>query len=226
MGRSRDTSVIAARVDRWRRILALCGILGPIIFTIDVIILALLRPGYSHLSQTISTLGEIGSTNAVAQDLNFFLLGALVIAFSVGLRRGIGGGRASRIGTALVGLFGVGVVLAGIFPCDQCSQFGNSAANTLHGLASIVAFFGFLPAPFPLSLSMRRNSAWQGYPRLSLVMGVLILIFLVAFLLASASPLQGAFQRLLVGAIFLYIALMAARLYRVSSTSGKVASSA
>lgn len=48
-----------------QKLFALAGILAPIIFTAVVIILAALRPDYSHVSQPMSQLGEIGGPNAI-----------------------------------------------------------------------------------------------------------------------------------------------------------------
>jgi len=88
------------------RVLAVCGIIGPVLFTGLVVIISYLRPGYSHMSQAISELGEVGAPNAIVQDTNFILVGLLIIAFSFGLHRGISEGRGSKVGPALVIIFG------------------------------------------------------------------------------------------------------------------------
>jgi len=103
-----------------QKLFALSGILAPIIFTAVVIILAALRPDYSHVSQTISELGERGGgPNAIVmKTAGFMLPGLLFIAFAIGLHRGISRGRGSRIGPILLGIFGGGLVGSGIFSTD------------------------------------------------------------------------------------------------------------
>src|SRR3990170_1860649 len=95
------------QIDGISRLLAICGIIGPIFFTTVVVTLALLRPGYSHLAQAISELGEVGAPNAIVQDINFIMLGLLTLAFAFGLHRGIGARRGSKIGPALLAVFAV-----------------------------------------------------------------------------------------------------------------------
>ena len=45
-------------------LLAVCGITGPVIYAVVVIILGLLRLGYNHVTQIMSELGEVGAPNA------------------------------------------------------------------------------------------------------------------------------------------------------------------
>ena len=95
------------------RLLALCGIVAPISFTTVVVVLGSIQPGYSHLSQTISSLGDIGAPNAAIQNINFVVTGMLTLAFALGLQRGIGDGKGSKVGPALVALWGMGLIASG-----------------------------------------------------------------------------------------------------------------
>jgi hypothetical membrane protein len=51
-----------------RRLLALCGIIAPLFFVFIVILGGTMRPGYSHLSDTISELFSPGSPNKTLLD--------------------------------------------------------------------------------------------------------------------------------------------------------------
>ncbi|MFX1520836.1 MAG: DUF998 domain-containing protein [Promethearchaeota archaeon] len=53
--------------DRTQKLLALCGIIGPIFYISVVIILGFLWPGYNHVSQLQSELGATGAPNATLQ---------------------------------------------------------------------------------------------------------------------------------------------------------------
>ena len=73
-----------------KKLLALCGIAGPIIFALVVLILASLTPGYSHVADYMSELGATGAPYALFMNtLGFFLLGIMMIAFALGLHHGI-----------------------------------------------------------------------------------------------------------------------------------------
>ncbi len=79
--------------DSTARLLAICGVIGPILFTTLALLAAFLRPGYSHVTQTISELGF--GPNAIVQNINFVVFGLLTIAFAFGLHRGLDKGRGS-----------------------------------------------------------------------------------------------------------------------------------
>jgi hypothetical membrane protein len=71
---------------RW---LAACGIIAPIL---DVLIMAwqgALNPGYSHVRQYISELGEAGRPHAGVFSVGCLLWGLLFAGFAVALRRGL-----------------------------------------------------------------------------------------------------------------------------------------
>ncbi len=201
----------------WLRLLGLLEIVGIIVFTLVVVVLAALRPDYSHLAQAISALGEIGRPFANVQAINFVVLGALTVAFAVGLHRGMPPG--SILGPALVATFGIGVIGAGLFPCLPCGEFSNPTwENTTHGIVAGIAFLGYLPAPFLLSRRMRLGERWAGYARPFLVLGVIIVLLNFSFYAVGGTSVMGGVQRVLIGAIFVSLGLLAVRLYRVART--------
>ena len=86
------------RTDRVQAVLAFSGVAAPVLFAIAVVILAALRTDYSHLSGTLSGLGAVGAPNAAFFTAAAVVFGALLVAFAVGLHRGIGEGKGSRVG--------------------------------------------------------------------------------------------------------------------------------
>lgn len=100
------------------RVLSLAGIGGPVLFWVGVVVLGVVTPGYSAISDYISTLGAINAPYAIAQRANFFVLGGSILAFAFGLDRWIREERRPWLAIVLIGVFGVGVVGAGVFPND------------------------------------------------------------------------------------------------------------
>ena len=49
------------RIEHARALYSYMGIIAPIGFTLSVVILVALIPGYSHVYHTISELGEVGA---------------------------------------------------------------------------------------------------------------------------------------------------------------------
>ena len=124
--------------DTLLRILALCGIVGPIIFAVLVTVSGFLYDGYSHSSQAISELAGSDAESPLLQTINFFIIGSAVMALAVGLHRGIGGGRGSVIGPALIFVFGASSGI-GIFPCDSGCD-GATGLGFMHNLTGLIGF--------------------------------------------------------------------------------------
>jgi hypothetical membrane protein len=83
------------------------------------------------------------------QTANLVATGLMSIAFSVALRRTFTGGRGGRAVPVLVAIFGLGMVLAGLFPADPAAGFPvgmpTPAAPSTHGMLHLATSgVGFL----------------------------------------------------------------------------------
>lgn len=204
-------------------ILALCGMLGPVLFTIIVIILGQLQPGYSHVSQTVSALGEVGAANPGLQRANFIFFGMLIIAFSIGLSRGINDERGAKTGYLLLGVFGlVGLVASGLFPADAggaAITFSGKAHRAASGIGFISAIVGILL----VRGESKKDARWEDLSSYSLITGLTAIVLFIAFgsqISSPASPyyeIAGLLQRLFVLTLFQWFFVMGNRLRRVSS---------
>ncbi|NWF86915.1 DUF998 domain-containing protein [Candidatus Bathyarchaeota archaeon] len=83
----------STRPDRMLGILAICGIVGPIIYTIVLTVFGFFWPGYNPISQYMSELGAVDAPHAIVMNvLGFQLLGIFMIGFGFGLYRSISKG--------------------------------------------------------------------------------------------------------------------------------------
>lgn len=115
-------------------LLAVCGIVSPIFYTVVGITLGLLQQGYNHVTRSMSKLGAVGAPYAVIMNTaGFALLGLLIGAFAFGLDRGISNGNGSKIGPALVVVSGAALVMTAIFPCDP-SCVDVSMVEVMHSI--------------------------------------------------------------------------------------------
>jgi len=198
------------------RLLAICGVIGPVIYAIVVLTLGLLRPGYNPVTQSMSEFGEVGAPNAIVMNAaGFILLGLLMIAFTFGLHRGISKGKGSKIGPALLAVTGVGLVGAGIFPCDP-GCVDESLIGIVHSIFSTISAFAGIFAPFAISRRLKKDSLWQGYWAYSVVTGVMALGVSAVYGLEILELWKGALQRVSMGIHLLWIEVMAIRLLRLS----------
>jgi len=89
----------------------------------------LTRPGFDLRRQVISVLalGDFGWV----QVSNFILSGLLTIAFAVGVRQTLRGGRAGTFGPILIAANGLALIIGGIFTTDAGLGFPPGAPDTI-----------------------------------------------------------------------------------------------
>ena len=202
-------------IMRILRLFSLGGLAGPLLFILAVILSAALRPGYDHVSQLISELGETGgSTAQLMTYLGFYPTGILILLFSVSCFAAIRRNLLSLAGTVLVGLASLAIIVAGIFSCDVgCAMEDPSTDQMLHTAAAMGAFLAMIVASILWSLRFRTLDHWRGLWIYSLVTGIGAFGLLVAFLLLSESQIAGLVQRLLVLVLFIWLMVFSARLW-------------
>lgn len=206
--------------DRYQRFLAICGIIAPIIFTIILMIASLLRPDYSHLINFVSELGAVGAPYAIIQRINFVLTGILIVAFTFGLHRGIGDGKGSIIGPLLVAIFGLSSVMSGIFSTDTIQP--GSFSDIMHSMSSAIGSVAAIIAFFIISERLEKDILWRPYQSFSIVIAIVaIIVSVVGAGILGAVGTPGLGQRLFLAVLFLWIEVMAIRLFQISSISLK-----
>jgi hypothetical membrane protein len=206
--------------DSFLAILATCGILGPVLMVLKVIVLGALHPGYKHLRQTVSELGASGAPYALASRVASILAGLLIMAFAYGLHRGMTEGRGSPTGPILLALFAAfAQVGTAIFPLDATGQ--ETVNEMLHGLLGTIGPIAFIIAAFALSKRFEADRRWRRLAAYSSLTGFLVIVaILINVVGGSVLPdWAGGLQRLLIGLVQLYIFILAVQLFRVARAS-------
>jgi hypothetical protein len=150
------------------------------------------------------------------QVANFCLTGAMVIACAIGIQRTLGGQRGGTWGPRLLGLYGLGLIAAGVFAADPMNGFpsgapaGHPVAMSIHGILHIVAaatgFFALIGACWVFS---RSYAKW-----FSRATGLIFLLAFAGVASGSGSPaVILAFWAALVLA-WLWLGSLALHLYR------------
>jgi len=209
--------------------LLLCGVIGPPLFFAVLLIEGATRPGYNAWRTDGSYLAL--SNQGWEQIANFIVFGLLCIAFAVGLRRIWRTGRASVWGPLLVGLFGLGLLIAGVFVTDPGGGYPpgapiNGSPQTwhgwVHGINGLLLFNVVLPAAcFVLARRFAadpQNRRWATYSWMS---GALILLISIPSTIgmpiaekAGFPVLDGLIQRVEIFIGWAWIALIALHLWR------------
>ena len=200
---------------RW---LALAGVVGPIWFTLLVIVQGLLQPDYGHVAMPISALAAW--PYGWMQRLNFYVFGALFTAVAVGLHLGMRSGRRGALAFPLLLTSGLGVILAGVFSWagDPKTQLVEPGA---HVVAAIMTFLGAGSGLVALSRRMADDPAWRSLSAYTRACGVAMLVLfpVMGFLaMPPGAPLHavaGLLQRLVLLAWFPCILALSVRLLSV-----------
>lgn len=181
---------------------------------------ALTRDGFDPTRHQWSLLenGDLGW----AQVANFVLTGLMLIAFAVGLRRALAGGRGGRWAPVLTGLFGACLVAAGVFRADPALGFPVGTPDgvgtvTAHGIGHFAAAgVGFIAIAACCFVLARRFTA-EGAGGLAVFSRVTGLVFLGGFLCVASGAGGVAANLLFTGAVVLvcaWVAVVAVHLYR------------
>ena len=201
------------------KLLLCAGIVSGILFIGLSIVLALVVPGFDITRAPISVLllGNLGWV----QVANFEISGVLAILFSIGMRR-MKIGKAGTWGPILVALYGVAVIVAGLFHPDPEFGFPPGAPNgeptnmsmsgSLHGMAffAIVLIIIALSVLFARRYSSFKEKGWMWH---SIVTAVGMPILLILGIILSGATGKGALPLLGVGALVsLWISLTAKHL--------------
>lgn len=214
---ARGDDRLADRIAR-PKMLALAGVVAPIVFWLIFITAGLIRPGYDPVRQYGSELG-IGP-HAWLQNTNFILFGVLEMAFAYGLHRGINHGRGSKIGPALIAVGGLAFILVG---CFTSTSTHHTLPGTIHARAAQIIYYSFPLAFFILIPRLKEDRYWRGLARYSLLAAILGLILAVAFTWSAQWSLLsahiGLVQRILLAVSSVWLGVLALRLLAISSRS-------
>ena len=205
----------AATVAGW------AGVVGPALFTACFVAQEWFRAGaYDPVAEPVSAL-EAGPYGWI-QQLNFVVFGVLTLVFAVGLHAGIERSRAGWIGPALLGVSGVGLLVAAVFPL-RADASGAVYDPGGHFIGGILFFPVTAAALVALSRRLARDPRWRalaGYTLLAGVVAIAGVVVSVTLVFRDGAPLAdwgGLVQRVLILAVlFPCRVALAARLLRLS----------
>ncbi len=183
---------------------------GPLLFLGTTVVLESLQPGYDRVRETISSL--VWVQGGWAQAAVFFLFGLTMMAFARRLSR-LDGGRASKAGSALVGLVGLGFMVIAIFPTSAPLQ-APGVESAIHDLTVRVMSLLFPIACVLVSKGIRSGSprrAMSTYTILTAGLGSVLIPVGAVAIFTDASWL-GAFERLMLGNGLLWMEVMGIQL--------------
>lgn len=182
----------------------LFGPLAAIIFAFGIAALALMIPGYSHVRQTVSEIGEIGSPARVPFAILLFCVATCILVFASAVRDvSIRDGR-SALTAYVISFMGISVGGVGFF----------AYPHPLHNVFGISELIGY-QAPLFVAFTWRRDLRQQTLVAFSWIMLVCIWAAILLNLTALSrhgviwdyvKPVYGLAQRALFSAWFAWCA--------------------
>ncbi|MBT8171855.1 DUF998 domain-containing protein [Candidatus Bathyarchaeota archaeon] len=186
------------------QILAICGMLSPIVYTLMWILGGIIRSDYNHIRDDISSLFAVGAPRK--RFFNSFIIGSslLLFAFYLGLHWGINNGQGSFIGPILFVISGFfGVLVAIFFPLDVGGEI-----ITLRGKMHLILVItsGILTIGGMIALWFRLESieGWSLFANYSLISAIVSLILIIISGIFITSRFRGLLERFGVSPFQLY----------------------
>jgi hypothetical membrane protein len=200
-----------------RRQIGFLGIGAWILFWTASLVLGAFRPSYSHVVNTISELGAVGTPHSTAWNvLGFIIPGVLLAIVGATIARAANVERSlSRtLATVLLTLSGLAVAGQGLMPAEMVNGVADvtSASTRGHFISSLISGAAWAIGALLLVAPMKRNPPWQGLHMVSVVLVVLALI--ASFALRGALP-DGLAQRIGNALFCSWFILMSLKLVRL-----------
>jgi hypothetical protein len=198
--------------------LAMLAIVGQIVLLTSALLLPLVSE-YGLVGDTISqlALGRFGWV----QSVTFAIAGTGTLALAYAIRQLTVGTLGSRIGSLLVGVYGLGAFLVAFFPTDPVDSPGDPGSFTTTGMidliVSLVSFVAMVIAMFIFTRTFPRDPRWRSLSRWIVLFPAAALSLLIV---QSQGSWVGVVQRLLVAVIAGWIIVVATRV-RLKTTSAE-----
>jgi hypothetical membrane protein len=187
----------------------LFGTLAGIILGGGIVGLALLLPGYSHLRQTVSEIGEVGSPARIPFAVMLCVVGVCLLIFASAVREVLARAHHSQAAAYLIGCMALSAAGVGVY----------AHPHHLHNIFGLSELIGY-QAPMALAVTWRGE---EGAKRMIAISWVLYVVIMVAIALnlspampsvwVHLKPLHGLLQRALFAAWFGWCAALSLSLY-------------
>lgn len=190
------------------RPLAAAAVLGPLLFGTTALVAPLLQPGEGIVDGSISSFA-VGRYGWVLRS-TFFLLGVGSLALVWGLRATMARSEAGSAGEALVGIWGVGAILGGVYPADE-------ANGDVHTFVVTVGFVAIVAGVLVLAHAFGDDPAWHRLAPLSAAFGVTATVTCLLTALMMRTSWFGIAERLFIATVLAWLVLAGLHLYRLAT---------
>jgi hypothetical protein len=207
------------------RKLAVCGMLAPAVFTAAWLVAGFVQRGYDARREDISGLAALTAEHPWIMAAGLVIPGLLTVGFAAGLHRGVGGGKGSKLGPALVALAGGGLVAIGFLrndcssltvECNAHIEAGNASwHHTAHDVLSLPVFAAAVLAPAAMAPRFAGDAKWRHLAPLSLTAAPVLAVLFVLGGIEVIPAWNGVLQRWAASTAFAWMEVAALQLLRL-----------
>lgn len=178
------------------QVLAICGMLSPIVYTAMWVLGGILQPDYSHIRDDISSLFAVNAPNRRLMQSFITASSVLLFTFYMGLHQGINNGSGSVVGPLLFLTSSVlGILVALFFPLDAGGQIVTLRGKmhlTLVVGSGLLTIAGMVALWFRLQLV----EVWSAFATYSLVSAIVSVTLIITSAVFIKSKYRGLLERL------------------------------
>jgi hypothetical protein len=191
------------------QILAICGMLSPIIYTAMWIIIGSFQQDYKHIRDDISSLFAVGAPNRRLAQSFVITESVLLFIFFIGLHWGINDSSSLIIGPIFLIISSIlGVLVAFFFPLDEGGEFTTYKGKMHIALVVLMGIFA-IAGMVALWLRLQNVSAWSSFAIFSLISAILSLIGVIISAIFASGKYRGIIERIMVTPFQLFYFILA-----------------
>ena len=177
------------------QILAICGMMSPIVYTAMWIYVGSLDSDYSHIQDDISSLFAVGAPNKRLAQTFIIVSSVLLFLLYLGLHDGLNDGSGSIIGPILLVISSIlGVLVALFFPLDEGGEI-KTYRGKMHIILVVASGILTIAGMVALWLRLQSVAVWSAFAMFSLVSAILSAILIIISGIFATGKYRGILER-------------------------------
>ena len=177
------------------QILAVCGMLSPIVYTAMWIYVGRLDSEYSHIRDDISSLFAVDAPNQRLAQVFIIISSVLLFIFYLGLHDGLNDGGGLIVGPILFIISSIlGVLVAFFFPLDVGGEI-KTYRGKMHIILVVASGILTITGMVLLWLRLQLVAVWSAFATFSLVSAILSAILIIISGIFATGKYRGILER-------------------------------
>lgn len=199
------------------QILAICGMVSPILYTVMWILGGIIRSDYDHIRDDISSLFAVGAPKKRFFNNFIIVSSSLLFMFYLGLHWGINNGQGSFTGPILLIVSGfLGVLVALFFPLDAGGEI-ITLRGKMHLILVITSGILTIAGMVALWFRLEFVEGWSAFANYSLISAIASFVLIIISGIFIKSRFRGLLERLGVTPFQLYYFILGLMVFLTNS---------